>query len=96
MWQYCQLLSTIVSVFGPMPLVVDAKPLATCRTFLNVARGKLFKESIYVHFSCYQTWKVTHLPQDHFPSIVLNLRMDTLGLKNIKVPLSLAASKSLI
>jgi len=75
---------SIVSVFGPMPLVVDAKQLATCRTFLNVARGKLFKESFYVYFSCYQTWKVTHLPRDHFPCIMLNLRMDTLGLKKDK------------
>jgi hypothetical protein len=79
-----------------MPLVVDAKQLAMCRTFINVARGKLFNESFYVYFSCYQTWKVIHLPQDHFPCIMLNLRMDTLGLKKIKVPLSLAASKSLI
>lgn len=75
---------SIVSVFGPMPLVVDAKQLATCRIFLNVARGKLFKESFYVYFSCYQTWKVTHLPQDHFPCIMLNLRMDTMGLKKDK------------
>jgi len=52
MWQYCQLLGTIVSMFGLMPsLVVDAKQLATCRTFLNVTTGKLFKESFYVYFS---------------------------------------------